>query len=198
VKIVGICGSPNGKESTSLFGLNKALEAARKQGVETEFIHLADYKFEGCHDCGACRSKLTCSQNDDFTNKLIEKLSDETIGGFIFASPVYFGGITAHLKAFFDRCVTFRRNGFVFEDKVAGAITVGRSRNGGQELAVMDIVKSCMVQGMTIVPDSSPTSHFGGILWSGAPDGVEADDAGVATAQNLGTKVAEVALKLSN
>ena len=196
IKIVGVCASPKKTGSTTLFSLEKALDACRAEGAETVVLNLANYNFGGCHDCDYCRHKLGCSQKDDFTEKVIPLLSDSSVAGIIFASPVYFGGVTSQMKAFMDRCVTFRRNGYLLSDMVAGALTVGRSRNGGQELAAMDIVKNGMIQGMTIVPDAIPTSHFGGNLWSGGPLGVEADEIGIATAVNLGKRVAKTALKL--
>lgn len=198
MKILGICGSPKKKGSTTLYSLEKALAECRKGGFETEIINIADNNFSGCIDCGYCRDKLDCTQKDDYTNKILPILNDKDVVAIIFASPVYFGGITSQLKAFMDRSVMFRRNGFLWEKMVAGALTIGRSRNGGQELAAMDIVKNCLIQGMTVVPDSSPTSHFGANLWSGIEGGVEIDVIGLATAINLGKRVAQTAKKLNN
>lgn len=198
MKIIGICGSPKKKNSTTMYSLQKALDECVNAGFETEIISLAENKFYGCSDCGYCRDKLDCSQKDDFTNNILPKLADENVVGIIFASPVYFGGVTSQMKTLMDRSVLFRRNGFRWEKMVAGALTVGRSRNGGQELAAMDIVKNCMIQGMTIVPDASPTSHFGGNLWSGKPEGVETDEIGIQTAMNLGKRIAVTAKKLNS
>jgi multimeric flavodoxin WrbA len=194
--ILGICGSPKKKGSTTLFALKKALSAAEKTGVKTRLLKLADYNFSGCIDCGECMSKLECSLKDDFSLKIFPILMDPEIKGFIYASPVYFGGVTAQIKAFIDRCVLFRRNDFLFEDKVAGVLTVGKSRNGGQELAALDLIKNCLIQGMIVVPDASPTSHFGGLLWSGKPEGIEKDEMGIQTAHNMGKKVALTIKKL--
>lgn len=197
MKIIGICGSPKKKNSTTMFALQKAMDTAGKEGFDTEIISLAEYDFKGCGDCGFCREKLGCSQKDDFTQKIIPLLDDEQIKGMIFASPVYFGGVTSQMKAFMDRCVPFRRNGYRFAPMIAGAISVGRSRNGGQELTTMDIVKNCMIHGMTVVPDAPPTSHFGGNMWSGVPDGINTDAIGIQTAENLGRRVAEIAKKIN-
>ncbi|MBN2651062.1 MAG: flavodoxin family protein [Spirochaetales bacterium] len=197
MKIIGVNGSPKKSNSTTGFALERALKLIEDQGLSTQQINLGDYNFSGCIDCGKCRNSLTCSINDDFTNKILPLLADSEIKGFLFASPVYFGGITGQLKSFFDRCVVFRRNGFMFEHMVAGGLTVGRSRNGGQELATMDIVRSCLIQGMIIVPDSSPTSHFGANLWSGHPDSIENDEAGLATLDNLAKNIAGIVKKLN-
>ncbi len=196
MKVVGICGSPKKKNSTTLFGLKKALLAVEEHGIETRVIELGAYNFGGCVDCGKCRKEFTCSLDDDFTNVILPLLKDEDIKGMILASPVYFGGVTSQMKAFIDRCVLFRRNSFKFENKVAGVLAVGRSRNGGQELAAMDLVKNALIQGMTVVSDASPTSHFGGILWSGFDEGIEKDSVGIKTAANLGKKVAETVKKI--
>ncbi len=196
MKILGICGSPKGKKSTTRFGLEKALAAAAAVGVETQMLAIRDYQFSGCCDCGACYKELKCAQADDFSERLLPLLSDPDIKGMIYASPVYFGGVTAQMKAFMDRCVPFRRNGYLFEDRISGVLTVGRSRHGGQELTAMDLIKNCLIHGMTVVPDRSPTSHFGGMLWSGHPDGIEKDEKGIETAENLGKRVAEITLKI--
>jgi multimeric flavodoxin WrbA len=197
-KIIGICGSPNSKNSTTMFALEKAIDVCRQSGLETEIIMLGDMQFGGCTDCSGCRKKLTCTLDDDFKNRILPILADPSVGGIIFASPVYFGGVTAQMKALIDRSVMFRRNGFMFSNVVAGVITVGRSRNGGQELAAMELIKSALIQGMIIVPDAPPTSHFGGNLWSGHPDSVEHDEAGISTAVNLGKNVAQLVNKLNH
>jgi len=196
MKILGICGSPRKANSTTLFALEKALAAVEERGGDTQLLRLSQYTFSGCIDCGVCRKKPDCSIDDDFKQTIIPLLKDPEVKGMIYASPVYFGGVTWQMKAFLDRSVLFRRNGFQFENRVAGVLTVGRSRHGGQELAAMDLVKNCLIHGMIVVPDSSPTSHFGGLLWSGIPGGIENDRMGIETAVNLGKKMAEIVKKL--
>lgn len=196
MKIIGIGGSPRKEGSTSLYALKRAMEEVKEQGLDGEIISLAGKTIVGCTACGACKKTGICAIDDDFSREIFQKLNDPEVKGFIFASPVYMGGITAQMKAFLDRTVVFRRNGFLWEDKVAGAITVGHSRNGGQELAVLDIVKSCMIHGMIIVPDASSTCHFGGMLHSGVEGGISEDETGLKTTVNLAQKVAKTVLKL--
>ena len=198
MKVLAVCGSPNKKKSTTEFALNKALEVCKEAGLETEMIRLCDYDFSGCIDCKTCKNKLTCSINDDFKNHILPKLDDDNIKGFLFGSPVYIGGMSSQLKMFFDRCLPFRRNGFRFENKIAAAVTVGGSRNGGQELVAIDIIKSCFIYSMIAVPDASPTSHYGANLWGRHPEGIEADETGITTAINTGKKVAEIVKKMNN
>lgn len=198
MKVIGICGSPKKEGSTTLIGLKKAINEVQKQGLESEIIELSKYKFFGCDACNNCKKTGFCSIDDDFTNKILPMLDNNDNKGFIFASPVYFGGVTSQMKAFIDRCVVFRRRGYEWENKVAGVITIGNSRNGGQELAAMDLVTFSMIHGMIVVPDASPTSHFGGIMHAGCDGGVTNDRIGLETSTNLGKKVGEITLKLNS
>lgn len=196
MKVIGICGSPKKVGSTTLFGLKKAMEQVSECGVDTDILELSNFNFTGCDACGDCKKTGYCSINDDFSSKIFGILDDPEIKGFIFASPVYFGGITSQMKTLIDRCVVFRRRGFDWENKVAGVLTIGNSRNGGQELAAMDLVAFSMIHGMVIVPDASPSSHFGAMLHAGVEGGVSNDELGLETAINLGRKVGEITKKL--
>lgn len=194
MKIIGIAASPRKKQSTYQI-LSVCLDqAAREPGVEVELIELAGKKIAPCISCGQCRKELTCSQKDDFFD-LIPTLDDPALGGLILASPVYMGGPSAQAKAFLDRSVSFRRNGFRFARLVGGVAAVGGSRNGGQEITIQTLHAGMLIHGMTVVGDAPPTAHFGGMAHNG-PGGVLADQDGLATAANLGKRVAQAALAL--
>lgn len=198
MKLVGISGSPRAHKS-SYFLLRTSLDAAEQQAKEnnveltTELIELGGRRFSGCISCGACQKGLLCSLHDEF-QPLIEKLADPEIGGFIFASPVYMGSMTAQMKAFLDRTVPFRRNGFLFRDKIGAAISVGGSRNGGQELTLQSIHAGMMIHDMIIVGNGT---HFGSMAWGNHPDGYEQDEVGIQTAQQLGARVARTLCKMN-
>jgi multimeric flavodoxin WrbA len=196
MKIVGIACSPRKGKSTQ-YALATCLQAAREAvpELETLLIELSDMKMNGCVACGKCVDALECSQNDDFP-KMIPHLSDPKLAGLVVATPVYFGSMTAQCKAFLDRCVMFRRNGFLLRNKVGGALAVGGVRNGGQELAIQAVQAAMLVQDMVVVSEGRPTSHYGATLWSGHPDGIEKDLFGLETARSLGKRVAEVAMRM--
>ena len=196
MKIVGISCSPRKGKSTK-YGLEICLQAVKETAPEAEImlIDLSELKVNGCIACGKCMKILECSQEDDFA-KMIPILSDPGLVGLVVATPVYLGSMTSQCKAFLDRCVMFRRNGFLFRDKVGGVIAVGGFRNGGQELAIQAVQAAMLVQDMVVVGDGRPTSHYGAALWSGHPDGIEKDTVGLETARNLGRRVAEVATRM--
>ncbi len=194
MKIIGISASPRKNKST-LFLLNQCLDEAKQtaeksgRDLSVEVIDLAPLKFGGCIACGYCQKGVQCSQEDDF-QPLIAKLSDPDLCGIIVATPVYMGCMSAQAKAFIDRSVLFRRNGFLFKNILGGAIAVGGSRNGGQELTVQAVHAGMMIHDMIIVGDGD---HFGGTAWGSHPDGYECDETGINTVKNLGRRMVELA-----
>ncbi len=197
MKIIGVCASPR-KGQTSYLALNAALEAAREAvpGMETELVELAGKKIGGCLACGKCLKELRCSQKDDLT-ELLPTLADPELAGIILASPVYLSGMTSQAKAFLDRLVPLRRNGFLLRNKVGGAIAVGGARNGGQSITLQQIHAAMLTQDMVVVGDGKPTSHLGGTGFSGGEGGMAEDKFGLTTARGVGKRVAEVAAKLA-
>ena len=125
MKIIGVSCSPR-KDKTTRASLERCMSAITSgyPEIQTETIDLARLDISGCIACGHCMKQLECSQKDDF-NALIPILKDPDLGGLILATPVYMGTISSQCKAFLDRTVMFRRNGFLFRDIVGGALAVG-------------------------------------------------------------------------
>ncbi|MFC1512869.1 flavodoxin family protein [Thermodesulfobacteriota bacterium] len=197
MKIIGVAASAR-KNKSSKFLLEQCLDQAKRtaesagQSLDVELVELAGLNVNGCIACDACKKGVLCSQEDDY-QPLIAKLADPEVVGIILATPVYMGSMSSQAKAFLDRTVLFRRNGFMFKDKLGGAIAVGGSRNGGQELTIQGVHAAMMIHDMIIVGDGD---HFGGAAWGNHPDGYQADTVGIATAQNLGRRMVEIAGKM--
>ncbi len=196
MKILGISCSSR-KEMATHKALEHCLNAARREHseIDTDILDLADFVVHGCRACGLCQDSLQCSIRDEFRN-LIPILADEDVKGMIVGTPVYLGSMAAQCKAFLDRTVMFRRNGFIFRDRVGGALAVGGVRNGGQEIAIQAIQAAMLCHDMIVVSDGVDTAHFGGTVWSGAEGDVEKDAVGLETAANLGRRVADVVCKM--
>lgn len=194
MKIIGVAASPRREKSTH-FLLEQCLDEVKKtaeslgNSLETELVDLAPLKFNGCISCDKCKKGLLCSQKDDF-QQLISKFSDPDIRGIVVATPVYMGSMTAQAKAFIDRSVVFRRNGFLFKGKLGGVIAVGGSRNGGQELTIQAVHAGMLIHDMIIVGDGG---HFGGAAWGNHPDGYKEDTTGIESARQLGKRMTETA-----
>lgn len=193
VKIIGICCSPR-KAKTTAASLKVCLEAAKEvaSSIEVELIELAGLRIEGSLAAGI---PLEPDQKDDF-DQLIPKLSDPAVGGIIVGTPVYFGSMTSLCKAFLDRCIAFRKNNFALSNKVAGVLAVGAARNGGQELTIQSVQAALLCQEMIIVGDARPGARIGATIWNDGKGDVTNDEFGMASARNLGRRVAQVSLRL--
>ena len=181
MNIVGISGSPTGDGNNEKM-IEVALAIAEDRGFEVDRIFLSECAVSPCTACGGCTNKKECTIDDDMAElyPLLERAD-----GIIVASPVYFGCMTAQLKALFDRTLMLRRQGFLLSGKVGGAIAVGGSRNGGQEKTVQAIHDWMHIHGMIVVGDNS---HFGGIVHAPA----ESDEVGMQTVRGTIGKMCDV------
>jgi len=187
LKILGIACSPRpGKTTTA--AVKVALEAAKAVGpaIETELVELAGLNIP-VFDPAAPGSA-------DF-EKVASKLTDPKVAGILVGTPVYFGSMSSLCKAFLDHCMALRNKNFALANKVAGVVAVGGMRNGGQELTIQTVQAALLAQEMILVGDGRPTAHRGATLWNQGDD-ISKDEIGLATARNLGRRVAEVALAL--
>jgi len=99
VKVLGIYGSPRkGGNSDQL--LDKVLEGAQSAGAEVKRIYARDLKISGCRECGGCEKTGKCVVNDEM--QTVYPLLEEADVIFL-ASPIFFYGLTAQLKAIVDR-----------------------------------------------------------------------------------------------
>lgn len=154
--VAGISGSPR-KGGNTEFLLDEALKTSAERGLRTERLLCSELEIDYCRDCGECSKGKPCPTKDDMATVL---LALEKADGIIVASPVYFGSVTAQLKAIIDRTVPLRRQGLRLKDKIGCAIAVGGARNGGQEKAIETIHAWMHIQGIIVVGDNN---HFGGI-----------------------------------
>lgn len=193
VKIIGIMGSPRTGSNTEIL-LKKSLESAEEAGVETELINLGSANIEPCIGCDICKNMGECAIDDDMGD-IMSKMREAQ--GLILGSPVYFGNVSSQMKIFMDRSRPLRID-FKLRDKVAGAISVGATRNGGQETTITSMHEFLLIHDAIIVGDGAPMAHYGSAGVGGAAGDVQKDEQGVTTAINLGKRVAELAIKLAN
>lgn len=97
--ILGISGSPRRLGITERM-LDRALDGARSAGAGVEKIILNELDFKPCQECGDCTETGACELEDDM--KGVYKKFDEA-DGFIIASPIFFGSVSAQLKMMIDR-----------------------------------------------------------------------------------------------
>ena len=118
-KVVILTGSMRKDGNTDL--LAAAFADGARLYHEVEVLSVADYSVLPCIGCNACftREGNTCFQNDDM-QKLYPKLMEADV--IAVASPVYFYGVSASLKAVIDRLHTPMRNRFRVQKLVLLAV----------------------------------------------------------------------------
>lgn len=177
--IVGICGSPR-KQATE-YVLKKALDILAAQEFQTKFFSVRGKNIGFCIHCDYCvKTRQGCTIKDDMY-ELYDWLT--VAEGFIIASPVYNGGISAQTKAIMDRCrALLAANPNVFKGKLGMAITVGGDRMGGQEPAIEQILAFYLINGVTPVTGGSFGANLGATFWSrDSLEGVKTDLEGFKT-----------------
>ena len=105
MKILGFLGSPRLNGNCSKL-LRKALDGVENAGAETKLFELINYNIMDCRGCSNCFLNNPdlliggCSLEDDAASILEEYIKAD---GYLFASPVYDGYITALMKRFLER-----------------------------------------------------------------------------------------------
>lgn len=99
MNILILSGSPRKGGNTELLAEAFAKGASAQHHVE--IVSVRDYKVNPCLGCNACfKTDGVCAQKDDMS-LIYEKMSQADM--LVIASPVYFYGISAQLKAVIDR-----------------------------------------------------------------------------------------------
>ena len=214
VKILGISGSPRHGNTDIL--VKEALKGAESLGeVETEFVAICDHEIKsGCISCYRCKDtdfeRLCLGVKDDDANMLMKKMLEAE--GWIVGVPVYWGGITAQLKALIDRTMSVEFAGMGFRNKIGGAIAVAYDRQGGLEGTIADLQRWFLTHDMICVsvgperPKNGIGCYYGVAALQGWPypvsfsadkhgslKAVEQDVIGLDACKYLGQRVAEMA-----
>ena len=106
--ILVLVGSPRRNGNTELLS-DAFIKGATETGNKITKFSLSGKKIYPCTDCQACYKTRQCILEDNM-NEVYELLSSTDI--LVLASPVYFFGLSAQIKALLDRLHNPMRNGF--------------------------------------------------------------------------------------
>ena len=99
MKITILMGSPNRNGSTGML-VNEFARGAGENGHTCEVIEVCHMNIHPCTGCVACGYEGPCVQKDDVELIREKLLSSDMV---VFATPLYYYGMTAQLKAVVDR-----------------------------------------------------------------------------------------------
>lgn len=102
MKVLAINSSPLKDRGNTDIILNEFLLGVDELGSDVEHIYLSGMKIKPCLGKLVCWLKTPgkCCQKDDM-GALLEKLTQADV--WVFASPLYWDGVTGQMKNFFDR-----------------------------------------------------------------------------------------------
>jgi multimeric flavodoxin WrbA len=194
-KILGISGTPI-KDGNCDKAVQAALEAAAQlEGVETEFITLADKNIASCMHCQDCiLKKEPCKFKDD-ANWIIDKMAQAD--GMIWGAPVWTHTIPPQLINLTSRCryqVFFTGD---FRNIVFGTLTVSWF-GVGEEFALMTM--EAIAGNWLMLPVGRAWAKVSTAAYGQRPNylehGVLDDAAGMVRIRLVGNRVAEIAKKM--
>jgi multimeric flavodoxin WrbA len=113
-KVLGISGSPRRDGNTELL-LKELLRSAKESGLETELVVLSELNISPCTSCDSCQKDGQCVINDDMQSMYRKLLEADYI---VLASPIYFRGVSAQMKAFIDRCQALWSRKYILKQKL--------------------------------------------------------------------------------
>lgn len=124
MKIVILNGSP--RKGNTVSAIN-AFASGAKEKNEVEVLETYKLKVSPCMGCGACGCTKGCVAKDD-SNFVVDKLVEADM--IVFATPVYWWGVTAQLKMVIDKCYC---KGALLKGKKVGIIVVGGASTDNEQ-----------------------------------------------------------------
>jgi multimeric flavodoxin WrbA len=102
MQVITLLGSAKKKGNTATV-LGWIEEELKTLGHAAERIYLNSRSIGGCLGCAKCREnpdEIACVQKDDAIDIMEQMISADAV---LFASPIYFWGFSAQMKALIDR-----------------------------------------------------------------------------------------------
>jgi multimeric flavodoxin WrbA len=189
MKVLGISGSPRRGGNTDIL-INTALTTLAEEGIETEFLSLADRRILPCVACGGCFNPETirCVQEDPAFEGVLEQFI--AADGILVGSPVYFGSATPQVMALLDRVgYVARRHREILRRKVGAVIVV--ARRAGQNFTFAQLNYFFLVSEMIV-----PGSTYWNVAFGREKGEVRNDAEGMETVKNLARNMAWLMKKL--
>ena len=137
MKIVIINGSA--RRGNTLTAIDAFIKGASEKN-EIEIIQPDRLHIAPCKGCGVCQCYKGCIDQDD-TNPTIDKITAADV--ILFATPVYWWGMSAQLKLIIDKCYC---RGLKLKNKKVGTIVVGGSPVDRIQYELIDKQFDCMAK----------------------------------------------------
>lgn len=125
MEILVLTGSPHKHGSSNLLAKH-FIRGARKTGHEVSVFDAAHTNQHPCLGCDACGMSGSCCQKDDMATIKNAILSSDMV---VFATPLYYFGMSAQLKTVIDHFYSF--NGRLTSRRLKSALIAAAWNNDG-------------------------------------------------------------------
>jgi multimeric flavodoxin WrbA len=166
MKAIAINGSPHMQEGNTAMILNPFLEGMKEAGYDVEVFYTMKLKIGPCNGDMSCwfKNPGICGQKDDM-QMLAPKLKEADI--IVWASPVYYSGLTGPLKNLMDRQLPIHVLGSLGEKKQKVVLV---STCGDWDMSMFDPL---LIQMKALYSRPDGSSSFVGALLRPMADGVK-------------------------
>ena len=181
MKVLLVNGSPhkNGCTYTALCEVSSALN---ENGISTDIFWIGNKPISGCIACRKCQEKNKCIL-DDIVNEFLEIAGD--YDGFVFGTPVHWGGAGGAITSFMDRVFLCRFKWWRRQIPPETCRCGNFSKKGGTTATWDQVNKYFGLMQMPII-----TSRYWNMVHGTNPDEVKQDLEGMQVMQILGNNMA--------
>ena len=157
MKVLALNGSPHMDEGNTFLILNPFLEGMKEAGADVEVFYTRKMTIGPCNGDMSCwyKNPGTCGQKDDM-QMLLPKFKEADV--IVWASPVYYAGVTGPLKNLMDRQLPLHMQGELGSKKRKIVLV---STCGAWELSMFDPL---LIQMKTLYNRPDGSSDFAGAL----------------------------------
>jgi multimeric flavodoxin WrbA len=166
MKVLAINGSPHMDDGNTAMILNPFLEGMKEAGAEIDLLFTKKLNIGPCNGDMSCwfKNPGQCVQKDDM-QMLLPKFKEADI--IVWASPVYYAGITGPLKNLMDRQLPLH---FMGEERSKKVKAVLVSTCGDWDLSMFNPL---LVQMKAIYDHAETNSEFAGALLRPMAEGMK-------------------------
>ena len=181
MKVLLINGSPH-KEGCTYTALNEVAAALNKQEIDTDIFWIGNKALSGCIACKTCVEKNQCVF-DDKVNEFLNIAGD--YDGFVFGTPVHWGGASGSITSFMDRVFYADLCGGGDRFLLKPAAVVTSARRAGTTATWDQLNKYFGLMQMPII-----TSRYWNMVHGASPEQVKQDFEGLQVMRVLGNNMA--------
>ena len=137
-KLILVLSTSLRKNSNSEALADAFAKGAMEAGHTVQKVSLRKKTIGFCTGCFACQKNGSCIIRDDAV-EIVRQMHDADV--IVFATPVYWWGMSAQLKLIIDKCYC---KGLHLKNKKVGVIVVGAARVGSIQYELISKQFQCM------------------------------------------------------